>query len=158
MRAVSGPGLGESGSGGFRCGLGLGFRGFGSIHYAVMSGQDFDVDVLRLRRFLHTGLDPVKNFYCSPDDVSTEMISFKKEYDDLDGLLESLAAKGKGDLIASEILKAHSSDSSPHRRAVIYVLGRAISMGARDAVLPCPLLDYERFECGVQSTPLLLIQ
>ena len=102
-----------------------------------MSGQDFDVDVLRLRRFLHTGLDPVKNFYCSPDDVSTEMISFKKEYDDLDGLLESLAAKGKGDLIASEILKAHSSDSSPHRRAVIYVLGRAISMGAREEVLSC---------------------
>ena len=86
------------------------------------------------------------------------MISFKKEYDDLDGLLESLAAKGKGDLIASEILKAHSSDSSPHRRAVIYVLGRAISMGAREAVLPCPFLDYKRFECGVQSTPLLLIQ
>ena len=99
-----------------------------------MSACDFDVDVLRLRRFLHTGVNPGKNFYCSPDDVSTEMISFKKEFDDLDGLLESLAEKGKGDLIASEVMKAHSSDSSPHRRAVIYVLGRAISMGSREAV------------------------
>ena len=103
-----------------------------------MSGRDFDVDVLRLRRFLHTGVNPGKNFYCSPDDVCTEMISFKKEYDGLDSLLESLAEKGKGDLIASEILKAHSSDSSPHRRAVIYVLGRAIGMGPREAIQSCP--------------------
>ena len=105
-----------------------------------MSGRDFDVDVLRLRRFLHTGVDPAKNFYCSPDDVSTEMISFKKEYD-VDSLLESLAEKGKGDLIAAEILKAHSSDSSPHRRAVIYALGRAIGMGPREAFQSCPQIS-----------------
>ena len=108
-----------------------------------MSGRDFDVDVLRLRRFLHTGVNPGKNFYCSPDDVSTDMISFKKEYDGLDSLLESLAEKGKGDLIASEILKAHSSDSSPHRRAVIYVLGRAIGMGPREAIQYCPRISYQ---------------
>ena len=45
---------------------------------AAMSAS-FDVDVLRLRRFLHTGGDAGRNSYCSPDDVATDMICFREE-------------------------------------------------------------------------------